>query len=85
MRLASAFPERAPTPAKVRDLDPTNDLTFLRVRTKKGEIMIAPDKVRPAAAPTNPACSCSRTSHAWPAPQDFTLMVLQDPGTEGAV
>ncbi|XP_042883341.1 dynein light chain roadblock-type 2-like [Penaeus japonicus] len=28
----------------VRDLDPTNDLTFLRVRSKKHEIMIAPDK-----------------------------------------
>jgi len=28
----------------VRDLDPTNDLTFLRVRTKKNEIMIAPEK-----------------------------------------
>ena len=28
----------------VRDLDPTNDLTFLRVRSKKHEIMIAPGK-----------------------------------------
>jgi len=28
----------------VRDLDPTNDLTFLRVRSKKHEILIAPDK-----------------------------------------
>ena len=28
----------------VRDLDPQNDLTFLRVRTKKHEIMVAPDK-----------------------------------------
>mmetsp|Transcript_13960 Transcript_13960/g.31849 ORF Transcript_13960/g.31849 Transcript_13960/m.31849 type:complete len:99 (-) Transcript_13960:528-824(-) len=28
----------------VRDLDPQNDLTFLRVRTKKHEIMIAPEK-----------------------------------------
>lgn len=28
----------------VRDLDPTNDLSFLRVRTTKHEIMIAPDK-----------------------------------------
>ena len=26
----------------VRDLDPQNDLTFLRIRTKKNEIMIAP-------------------------------------------
>ncbi|EUB56240.1 Dynein light chain roadblock-type [Echinococcus granulosus] len=30
--------------AGVRDGDPTNDLTFLRVRSKKNEIMIAPDK-----------------------------------------
>jgi len=28
----------------VRDLDPQNDLTFLRIRTKKHEMMIAPDK-----------------------------------------
>ena len=28
----------------VRDLDPQNDLTFLRVRTKKHEMMIAPEK-----------------------------------------
>ena len=30
----------------VRDIDPQNDLTFFRVRSKKGqEIMVAPDKV----------------------------------------
>lgn len=28
----------------VRDLDATNDLTFLRIRSKKHEIMVAPDK-----------------------------------------
>ena len=28
--------------AGVRDGDPTNDLTFLRIRSKKNEIMIAP-------------------------------------------
>ncbi|XP_055331873.1 dynein light chain roadblock-type 2-like [Paramacrobiotus metropolitanus] len=28
----------------VRDLDPANDLSFVRIRTKKHEIMIAPDK-----------------------------------------
>ncbi|CBZ52747.1 hypothetical protein NCLIV_025350 [Neospora caninum Liverpool] len=28
----------------VRDLDPQNDLTFLRVRSKKHEILVAPDK-----------------------------------------
>uniref|UniRef100_A0A7S0MD53 Dynein light chain roadblock n=1 Tax=Cryptomonas curvata TaxID=233186 RepID=A0A7S0MD53_9CRYP len=28
----------------VRELDPHNDLTFLRIRSKKQEIMVAPDK-----------------------------------------
>eukprot|EP00493_Phyllostaurus_siculus_P026798 UN27144 len=28
----------------VRDLDPQNDLTFLRIRSKKHEIMVAPHK-----------------------------------------
>ncbi|XP_060074193.1 dynein light chain roadblock-type 2-like isoform X2 [Ylistrum balloti] len=28
----------------VRDIDPQNDLTFLRVRSKKHEIMVAPEK-----------------------------------------
>ncbi|KAL9975367.1 hypothetical protein ACROYT_G012522 [Oculina patagonica] len=28
----------------VRDIDPQNDLTFLRVRSKKHEILVAPDK-----------------------------------------
>ncbi len=28
----------------VRDLDPQNDLTFLRIRTKKQEILVAPGK-----------------------------------------
>lgn len=27
-----------------RDLDPTDDLTFLRIRSKKHEVMVAPDK-----------------------------------------
>ena len=28
----------------VRDIDPQNDLTFLRIRSKKHEIMVAPGK-----------------------------------------
>lgn len=28
----------------VRDIDPLNDMTFFRVRAKKQEIMVAPDK-----------------------------------------
>ncbi|XP_043842997.1 dynein light chain roadblock-type 2 isoform X1 [Dromiciops gliroides] len=27
----------------VRDIDPQNDLTFLRIRSKKHEVMVAPD------------------------------------------
>ena len=30
--------------AVIRDMDPWNDLTFFRVRSKKQEIMVAPDK-----------------------------------------
>ncbi|XP_042749004.1 dynein light chain roadblock-type 1-like, partial [Lagopus leucura] len=32
----------------VRDIDPQNDLTFLRIRTKKNEIMVAPGKRKQA-------------------------------------
>ena len=28
----------------MRDIDPLNDLTFFRVRARKQEIMVAPDK-----------------------------------------
>lgn len=28
----------------VRDLDPTNDLTFLKIKTRNEEIMVTPDK-----------------------------------------
>jgi dynein light chain roadblock-type len=28
----------------VREIDPTNDLLFLRIRSKKHEIMVAPDR-----------------------------------------
>lgn len=34
----------AKTRTTVRDLDPQNDLQFLRIRTLKHEIMIAPGK-----------------------------------------
>ncbi|KAG7264270.1 hypothetical protein CRUP_000787 [Coryphaenoides rupestris] len=29
----------------IRDVDPQNDLTFLRIRSKKNEIMIAPEDI----------------------------------------
>ena len=32
----------AKTRSTIREIDPTNDLQFLRVRTRKSEIMIAP-------------------------------------------
>lgn len=28
----------------IRDLDPTNDLTFLRIKTRNDEVLVAPDK-----------------------------------------
>lgn len=40
--LISALADKARS--VVRDLDPSNDLTFLRIRSKKHEIMVAPDK-----------------------------------------
>ncbi|OMJ69865.1 hypothetical protein SteCoe_32302 [Stentor coeruleus] len=40
-RLISALTERARS--MIREFDCTNDLIFLRVRTKKNEVMIAPD------------------------------------------
>ncbi len=30
----------------VRDIDPQNDLTFLRIRSKKHEIMVAPGNLK---------------------------------------
>ncbi|KAL8425681.1 hypothetical protein ACSSS7_008345 [Eimeria intestinalis] len=38
---ASQLTERARS--LIRDLDPQNDVTFLRVRSKKHEILVAPD------------------------------------------
>ena len=46
----------------VRNLDPQNDLTFLRIRSKKHEILVAPEKVRHFVicmlplAPVRPSC-----------------------------
>ncbi|KAI5938965.1 Dynein light chain roadblock-type 2 [Manis javanica] len=38
----------------IRDIDPQNDLTFLRIRSKKHEIMVAPDKEYLLIAIQNP-------------------------------
>eukprot|EP01017_Pseudomicrothorax_dubius_P045333 TRINITY_DN7826_c0_g1_i10.p2 TRINITY_DN7826_c0_g1~~TRINITY_DN7826_c0_g1_i10.p2 ORF type:complete len:108 (-),score=36.47 TRINITY_DN7826_c0_g1_i10:162-485(-) len=43
--ITSAIPQlAAKARSTVRDLDPTNDLTFLRIRSKNNEILVAPDK-----------------------------------------
>ncbi|PIO14082.1 hypothetical protein AB205_0217560, partial [Aquarana catesbeiana] len=42
----------------LRDIDPQNDLTFLRVRSKKNEIMIAPGKI--STQLTSP-----KAGHTW--------------------
>ncbi|XP_073797721.1 dynein light chain roadblock-type 2 isoform X3 [Danio rerio] len=39
----------------VRDIDPQNELTFLRIRSKKHEIMVAPDKEYLLIAIQNPS------------------------------
>jgi len=46
----------------VRNLDPQNDLTFLRIRSKKHEILVAPEKVRFRSAYMRVAMSSSRGS-----------------------
>ena len=77
----------------VRTLDPQNDLTFLRVRSKKHEIMIAPGEYCfPAAAhwPCAPLCLFPSTilrpdSHKLPlvyADKDYNLIVIQNPNAE---
>ena len=35
----------AKTKTTVRDLDPSNELVFLRIRTKKHEVMVAPGEL----------------------------------------
>jgi len=43
--------------SSVREMDPSNDVVFIRVRTKKDELMIAPDKDYVMAVLQNPNCS----------------------------
>nr|CAD7451922.1 unnamed protein product [Timema tahoe] len=45
----------------VRDLDPTNDLTFLRIRSKKHEIMVAPAEDNQTVCRAIVACQKSAT------------------------
>ena len=55
----------------IRTLDPNNDITFLRVRSKMHEIMVAPDKkylVRAAAGEqARPPTRATRASPSLPA------------------
>ena len=44
VRKSAGFPVRATFKAMFKDIDNTNDLTFLRLRTKKHKIMVAPEK-----------------------------------------
>ncbi|CAB4064265.1 DYNLRB [Lepeophtheirus salmonis] len=50
--LLSQFAERSK--CVVRDLDPTNELTYLRIRSKRYEILVAPDKEYILIALQNP-------------------------------
>ena len=52
--------------SSVRDIDPQNDLTFVRIRTKKHEIMIAPGKSRYSilCIPTPNPLSATHPSHS---------------------
>ena len=47
----------------IRDLDSTNDLTFLRLRSKKHEIMVAPGAL-PAPPPSPPPLPALRFGEA---------------------
>lgn len=46
----------------IRTLDPTNDMTFLRIRSKKHEIMIAPGKEYALIVIQNPNPSASASA-----------------------
>lgn len=56
----------------VREIDPQNDLTFLRIRSKKNEIMVAPGKgssLSDLGADPHSACSEHiRKLSAWASP-----------------
>ena len=60
----------------VRDLDPTNDLTFLRVRTSKHEIMVAPGKLLHWGNVLRHSLSLILTD------KDYLLIVVQDPSQQ---
>ena len=62
----------------IRDLDPTNDLTFLRLRSKKHEIMVAPG-ARPKPAPLR-GLRAARGRAAAPAAEPEAEQVLRGNG-----
>ena len=59
----------------VRDLDPINDLRFLRLRSNKTEILIAPGK-------NISSRNFSKLFFYFILDEDYTLIVLQTPPAE---
>ena len=59
----------------VRDLDPINDLRFLRLRSNKTEILIAPGKISLLCPNTILMLNITLD-------EDYTLIVLQTPPAE---
>lgn len=45
----------------IRDIEPTDDLTFIRIRSKNHEIMIAPDKEYLLIVVQNPTVASSKS------------------------
>ena len=59
----------------IRDVDPQNDLTFLRIRSKKNEIMIAPGKR--TSKPGGGRCPSPTGVESWRVGWDSDLGVLR--------
>lgn len=60
----------------VRDLDPTNDICFLRLRTKKNEILLAPGKIQFIC---NLFVTENNRAYLFHIDGDFSLIVIQAP------
>lgn len=64
----------------VRDLDPLNDITFLRMRSKKSEILLAPgEKQHGTVCPQTLDTTFFLLFRSFPADKDFSLVVIQSP------
>ena len=60
----------------VRDIDPQNDLQFLRIRTVKHEIMVAPGNKKEKKRLLN---SISSYLFSYDVDKDYLLIVVQNP------